>query len=142
VDTTDYIPKQEVVEIHKILDGMSGPDFPDRRQSERRAFTEVQLLAPCSEAKVPREPEFREVRCQSISKSGVSFYLPEPPDFDYALLALGKAPNQIGVLAKVVHYGQYDATANGEYVVGCQLLHRVKLSSLAHSVSSPVRPGN
>jgi hypothetical protein len=86
-----------VDEVAELL----GVEF-ERRSSPRFAYQVSQRIAPL-DAENPRAPlSFRDVLCKDLSMGGISFYLAERPDFEYLVIKLGRATQQITARAEVL----------------------------------------
>jgi hypothetical protein len=100
----------------------------NRRGSNRHKYPAAQLVAFHDEAQVPTTALFEGVRCHDLSTSGISFFLPDPPAFEYCTVVLGRPPALIYVKARVMHYSPYAGRAR-EWLIGCQFVCRVNVSS-------------
>lgn len=86
---------------------LPGPPDPktqgrDRRQYERHRYQFAQLLAPFRGDTPPNQDELREVRCVDLSAGGLSFFWPTEPDFEFAIVGLGKPPALIYMRLQVL----------------------------------------
>lgn len=67
----------------------------ERRRYERHRYQFPQLLAPFRGDTPPKINELREVQCVDLSAGGLSFFWPTQPDFEFAIVGLGKRPQLI-----------------------------------------------
>ena len=100
-------------------------DFHERRSSNRWSYPAVQPLAPYGHWGFPNAEMFQQVRCHDLSTGGVSFLLPAPPTFEFAVIGLGVAPQFQYFVVQKVYCRRSDST-EGQYLVGCQFLQRIK----------------
>lgn len=107
--------------LHLIL--REGEDA-ERRHQTRRPFRCVQLLAPYDGEQMPAAEDFSHVQCYDISAGGFSYYLPEAPNYDYLILALGRAPFTF-VIARAVHFETVETERGKQYLVGCRFLRKI-----------------
>ena len=111
------------------LDGAERTGTPlDRRSQPRRPFPANQFIAPYLEGKLPTKEMFQQVRCHEISSGGVSFFLPQPPEFDSLIVALGTPPKMTCLASRIVHTCASNADGGSMYLVGCRFLGRVELN--------------
>ncbi len=71
---------------------------------------------------------FKEIRCHDISQGGVSFFLPRPPEFDFAVVGLGKGSDLTYFLFRVTYCKENSEAKNG-CLVGGRFLRRVTIQS-------------
>ena len=120
---------QEVASISEILSKIEGDARPaEQRKGPREAYPVIQLAAPYADSRMPTEEMFREVRCHDISTGGISFFLPHPPDFEYAVVGLGTPPEVTYLTVRVMHHSPYAGATKG-YLIGCRFLGRVPISA-------------
>ncbi len=100
-------------------------DFQERRSSSRWSYPAVQPLAPYGHWGFPHADMFQYVRCHDLSTGGVSFLLPEPPQFEFAVIGLGVAPHLVYFVIRKMYCRQSESHA-GQYLVGCQFLQRTR----------------
>jgi hypothetical protein len=113
-------------EIETVFEGCRELEpHEECRQSQRWAFSSVQSMAPCDDYTLPGRNDFRPVRCHDLSVGGIALVLPERPDFEYAVVALGTAPNQIHLVVRVAHH----RPAPTGFIVGCRFIRKVELPS-------------
>ena len=111
-----------------IIEGVSSAEAvrqEERRAEVRKSYPVKQFVAFHDPSQTPTKEMFREVLCQDISTSGMSFYLTDRPTADHCTIALGRTPGLIFVRAKVIHSGPY-LGPNKEWVIGCQFLSKVE----------------
>ncbi len=97
----------------------------ERRRAHRYSYPAMHQLAPYDQGGLPTAVQFREVRCQDLSTSGISFHWPTPPDFDDVVIQLGKPSRHLR--HRPHHLGPRDADHPGELLVGCQFTGRVQI---------------
>jgi hypothetical protein len=119
------LSNQELDNIRKNLDPQVAVGCREKRTSERLAYSMVASVAPYSHEGLPTQEMFLEVRCHDISAGGVSFFLPIPPNFQFAIVALGRSPDIIYIMVRVTHCTPHDDVRK-EYLVGCHFLERVQ----------------
>jgi hypothetical protein len=98
----------------------------ERRGNERRACPVNVFLAPCDASETATDTAFLQARCHDISPDGISFFLPNPPSFQYLVLVRGTPPHQTHVMAEVIHC-RPAPDPGGECLVGCRLLGKVSV---------------
>jgi PAS domain S-box-containing protein len=103
------------------------PDGPEKRSSPRREYQYRQAIAPMDGKRLPARRDFFEVECEDISAGGISFYLDRPPEFEYLVVALGKAPTLTWFAALVVRVVDRSAPDAPRFLVGCRFTGRVHL---------------
>jgi hypothetical protein len=115
--------------VHEFLAGLNRrePEERVRRpRSQRHRYPRIQWIAPYYGATLPGQDCFREVRCQDLSASGISFYWPCLPDFEHLLVRLGDEQNEICLVARVARSQPLGQDEGTEYLVGCKFLGRVR----------------
>lgn len=110
--------------VHHLLDGAPSASV-ERRRADRRDFTCVQFIAPYVDGRLPKETDFRPIRCQDLSSSGFSYLAANVPVNEFQIVALGAAPH-IFLSARVVHHAP-QATPEGEpmFLIGCRFVARI-----------------
>jgi hypothetical protein len=101
----------------------------ERRKSTRWSYPVIEQMAPCRSRELPSKSLFRAVRCHDISSGGISFFLPEPPDFERAVVTLGPPPDVICFLVRVVHYSPRKVAVRNQHLVRCRFFQRVTIPS-------------
>jgi hypothetical protein len=112
---------QELDEVRKNLDPQVVAGGREQRTCERFTYPMVASVAPYDHGGQPSQAMFLEVRCHDISTGGLSFFVPVPPNFKFAIVALGRSPNVIYMLVRVMHCTPYDGMRK-RYLVGCLFL--------------------
>jgi len=121
METQEVISDQEVGEFFRTdEDSDSGME---RRRAERFAYNVVQSMAPFDGTNLPKKVAFCQVYIHDLSTTGISFLLPQPPDFEYVVVALGKSPTITYLTARVVNH----RPAKKGVFVGCAFLAKVEL---------------
>jgi len=103
------------------------PSVPERRSSPRRPYHYRQLIAPVDGDQLPPLESFIEVECEDISAGGLSFFLPERPNFKQVVVALGQAPFMTHFKADVVRVVEVSDESDPRFLVGCRFAGRVYL---------------
>ncbi len=111
--------------VHHVLESNRPVTNADRRGNDRHEYACRQFIAPYVGGNLPKQIEFRLVRCQDLSPSGFSFLAAEPPDCEYLVVALGSCP-YIFVSAHVVHAAAQLIDGVELFAVGCRFVARIK----------------
>ncbi len=98
----------------------------ERRKSKRYSYPANQSIAPYDRSGLPTKEQFRQVHCQDLSTTGISFHWPESPDFDYIVILLHNAGTPIYVTGRITSVRQ-DPDAPAQMLVGCQFTGRVNV---------------
>jgi hypothetical protein len=121
-----WLSQQEIDGIYRTCGSKSTPGSIERRTSDRWPFTEIQVLGPYGTWGLPKKHMFCEVRCHDLSQGGISFFLPRPPTFEFAVIGLGKRPNVTYLLIRLTHCREH-VEEKKRYLVGCRFLQRVTI---------------
>ncbi len=97
----------------------------EQRASPRLGYGFRQQIAPIYGGALPQKKDFRYVRCHDISRSGFSFYLSEPPDYENLVIALGSPPQLNYLTARVARVGEEPRESGTACVVGCRFTGRL-----------------
>jgi hypothetical protein len=89
--------------IHQLAEVPSKGGVVERRHGLRKQFLVTQRIAPGYRAEMPPDEALIEVRCYDLTRSGFSFLVPTPPDFNVLVAAFGWPPSVIYVAAEVLH---------------------------------------
>ncbi|MGQ9506105.1 MAG: PilZ domain-containing protein [Thermogutta sp.] len=100
-----------------------------RRRSPRYSFEAVEWVAPVKGATFPSLGDFVPIRCRDISKSGFSFWLDTPPDFQELIVRIQKGTNAVFVKAEVIHVTRHTASDSHKFLVGCRFTERLSVNS-------------
>ena len=122
--------------VHHVLEAARPVEVDERRDNQRRAFTLVQLIAPYHDGRLPRESDFRPVRCHDLSPTGFSFYADASCPDEYLVVALGAAP-PIFVSAVVVHQRPVQVEGREVLLVGCRFMTRLTQPGFGASSQTP-----
>ncbi len=122
------LSQQEIDGIYRTCGSEAIPASAERRTSDRWPFTEIQLLGPYGAWGLPKKHMFCEVRCHDLSQGGISFFLPRPPAFEFAVIGLGRRPNIKYLLIRLTHC-QEQVGEKKQYLVGCRFLQRVEIEA-------------
>jgi len=100
-------------------------------RSQRHPYNCFQLLAPWNEGEpIPSPSKMIRVCCHDISVEGISFFLPEEPVFDFAVISLGHDESSPTLMSIEVRHSKV-VFMHGElrHLIGCRFLHRVHAGS-------------
>jgi hypothetical protein len=98
----------------------------NRRNRERRSYRVVQWVAVCPDDGLPESKAFRQVRCDDISRSGISFYTDQPPLDELLIIALGGGAQTTYLKCRVSNCIRIDESL-GAFRIGCEFVCRVEL---------------
>lgn len=101
----------------------------ERRRNLRVPFPRMQEIAPIVDGKLPDRSRFLKVRCHDISAGGFSFFLPNTPDFEELVVALGEGDSRKYLTAKVLHARSAEFDGRRMKLVGCAYSGRLELIS-------------
>jgi len=101
----------------------------ERRDSPRRAYPYVQLIAPIIDNQPPDPSSFREVMCRDISSGGVSFLSRVKLTHDRWVIAFGTPPLLTYVTAEIVHQTPMMIDNKPQIVIGCRYTGRIQYPS-------------
>jgi hypothetical protein len=99
--------------IHQLVGSPDKEGPVERREGLRQPFLVVQRIAPGFHQEIPPDSAFMEIRCHDLTQSGFSFLLPQAPDFDRLVAALGRPPSVIHVAAEVLHCSEVRVYPSG-----------------------------
>jgi hypothetical protein len=122
------LSRQEIDGIYRTCGAEAISGSAERRTSDRWPFAEIQLLGPYGPWGLPKMHMFCEVRCHDLSQGGISFFLPRPPAFEFAVIGLGKRPKITYLLIRLTHCREH-IDVKKQYLVGCRFLQRVEIES-------------
>ncbi len=97
----------------------------NHRQSDRRPFDGVQLLAPYRDGRLPSQADFRLVHFRDLSSGGFSFLSEDRTDFEHVIVALGQVPFKF-FAASVVNQTRTRTRQGPMFRVGCRFSGRVE----------------
>ena len=115
--------------INDILDILSQTaecDKKGRRAAERLAYPADQAVAPYDGADLPTGDMFCQVKCRDLSRGGMSFTWPRPPEFERVVIKVAMPDRPMYFMARVVNYRSLNDAGN-RYLVGCEFLDRVHI---------------
>jgi len=110
----------------QLFQPLGSPRGVEMRKSPRRAFQHQQWIGPIIGTRMPQRDEFFEVVCEDISAGGVSFYLPQRPQFERLVVALGKPPALTYFTADVVRVAEKDVDGQRRFSLGCRFTGRIR----------------
>jgi hypothetical protein len=96
------------------------------RSSPRQTCNFSQNIALMTDRFNPAADEFFKVECNDISRGGISFYLKRLPGCDHFAVALGKKPNVVILIARVVSSKEVLHNGQEMHLVGCQFVNRLR----------------
>jgi hypothetical protein len=96
----------------------------ERRGAKRFLFPVVQSMAQYDRNGLPSRDRFQPIRCQDLSTSGVSFFWPRIPDFEYVVIGLDTDEARIHLSARVTSVRPAPGQP-GQLLVGCQFTGRI-----------------
>ncbi|MGA2618085.1 MAG: PilZ domain-containing protein [Thermoguttaceae bacterium] len=124
---SSMLTHRDIEQIGNLLERKSTKAPPkERRSSKRLPHPVIELVAPHVDQRLPAKWMLREVHCCDLSEGGMSFFLPQPPDFEYAVVRLGTPSKPTYMLVSVVDYRLDEGVRIG-YVVGCSFIREVKI---------------
>jgi hypothetical protein len=99
----------------------------EKRTSVRVIYETLLLIAEFDGEKFPPFSAFWEVKTKDLSPNGVGFYSRKRPKSPLLLLMFGNPQaNPIFVKARVAHVVENTGEKGTTYMVGCELLERMK----------------
>lgn len=105
-------------------------------RSQRHPYDCVQRLAEWNEGDpLPLPANMIEVRCHDISVEGISFFLPEKPGFELAVISLGQAANGALMAIEVRHSKVVFMHGAVQHLVGCRFVKRVDSGDAGQSIA-------
>ena len=111
--------------VHNVLENARPLTGSDRREGDRHEFACEQYIAPYVGGVLPKQTDFRLVRCQDLSPNGFSFLTAELPECEYLVVALGTCP-YIFMSAHVVHCASQWIAGVEVFNIGCRFVARIK----------------
>ncbi len=118
----------ELLEAERARQARAAPPAgrdENHRQSSRRSFKCVQLLAPFRDGRLPSQAEFRPVLCRDLSSGGFSFYSENRIDCRQVIVALGQVPFKF-FTASVVNQTRTRTRQGPMFRVGCRFSGRIE----------------
>ncbi len=92
----------------------------------RRRTDRTQRVAPFINGHFPEPDMFREIDCEDISPAGFTYLLPERPEYDKVLLALGRDRDRAYTTASVQQCRNIGSDAAPLYRVSCRFTSPVE----------------
>jgi len=134
METDEFqLAEDEVEQLRRALFGEPSNARQQRRQSVRFPFPAVQLALPLIPGRPLGGHSLRKIQCHDLSRSGISFYWPQQPDFTHVCLGLGAHGGLSWVKARVVHSRRIEEQ-EPRYLVGCAFTERVDTPSLLSGI--------
>ena len=87
------------------------------------------MLAPYDGRNLPVQADFRQVQCHDISPRGFFFFLPERPDYEHLVVALGAVPFTF-FSAQIMHAKETVHGSIAQFLVGCRFTDRIEAESV------------
>jgi hypothetical protein len=101
-------------------------DFPNDPDAKRYPYDCYQCLAPWNDgAPPPDRDKFVRIRCHEISVNGISFFLPQAPDFDSLVISIGAGKKLLFMHARVCDQKVVFMHNDVSHLVQCRYLHRM-----------------
>ncbi len=92
--------------IHQLTGSPQSEPEAEQRRRPRRTFASSHRIAPWRGSdSPPEESDFFDVPCHDLSRSGFSYFVADPPDYEVLVAAFGDPPNTICLRAEVRHIG-------------------------------------
>jgi hypothetical protein len=110
--------------VERAIAGLPKAGTNERRGAKRFQFPVVQCMAQYDRTGLPSRARFQPIRCQDISKSGLSFFWPRIPDFEYIVIGLDTGEACIHLSARVTSVHRAPDQP-GQLLVGCQFTGRI-----------------
>jgi hypothetical protein len=110
--------------VERVMAGMPDATGNERRGAKRFQFPVVQCMAQYDRTGLPSRDRFQPIRCQDLSTSGVSFFWPQIPDFEYVVIGLDTDDSLIHLSARVTSV-RPAPDQPGQLLVGCQFTGRI-----------------
>jgi diguanylate cyclase (GGDEF)-like protein len=86
----------------------------------------IQRIAPRLRNVIPPASALFEVECENVSGAGMSFFVPEPPDYQHLVVELKIGKEQFYVAAVIKSFREVSVGETRRYRVGCQFLRRIE----------------
>jgi len=112
------------VQSIQATSGFSPPESDNRRSWERMPYPTLQPLGPYGSWGLPKKEMFFDVRCHDISRGGISFFLPEPPEFQLAVMALGRTGGLKHFFVRILYTKEHPGPSK-DFLVGACFLRRL-----------------
>jgi hypothetical protein len=110
--------------VHSAIERQRSATPDDRRDSTRRPYDCVQLMAYFDGKNFPAQEAFDRVRCHDLSPHGFSFLTSSEPRDPFVIVALGDLPWSM-FIAEIRNISQLDEQDRTEYRIGCQFINRI-----------------
>jgi hypothetical protein len=110
--------------VERVMAGLPEAGSNERRGAKRFQFPVVQCIAQYDRTGLPSRGSFQPVRCQDLSTSGISFFWPRIPDFEYIVIGLDTSGTRIHLTARVTSV-RPASNQPGQLLVGCQFTGRI-----------------
>lgn len=99
----------------------------EQRASVRVVYETLLLVAEFDGQNFPSFSSFWEVRTKDLSATGVGFHSPRRPTSEFLLLMFGNPQaNPIFIKARVAHCVESTTTKGTVFMVGCEMIERMK----------------
>lgn len=102
----------------------------NRRSWERVPYPVLQPLGPYGSWGLPKSDMFFDVRCHDLSRGGISFFIPEPPKFQLAVIAMGRMGEPKHFFIRILYNRPHPGPVE-EYLVGACFLRRLTAEETA-----------
>jgi hypothetical protein len=106
-------------------------------EEKRYTYEAIQYFAEWDDAEpAPTLDQFSKVRCHDISVSGISFFLPEKPDFESAIISIGTGEKLMFMHIEVCQHKAVYMHREVSFLIGCRYLRRMEeLTSAWHAAN-------
>jgi len=111
--------------VHQMVERDQTARQRERRGGDRRPYECLQLVAPYRDEKLPDQSQFIRVQCQDLSAGGFSYLVPEAPDYQHLIVALGAVPFTF-LIAQVMRHATVVHGDASEFLVGCRFTGRIE----------------
>jgi hypothetical protein len=123
--SSNVAPPEGVADaVERVVAGLPEAGANERRSAKRFQFPVVQCMAQYDRTGLPSRDRFQPIRCQDISTTGISFYWPRIPDFEYVVVGLDTADACIHLTARITSV-RPAPDQPGQLLVGCQFTGRI-----------------
>jgi hypothetical protein len=95
------------------------------RRESRRPLGVTIRVAPARAGVLPADGNLVEVECRDMSRSGFSYWVVSPPEFEGLLVVFGEKPHDVRLRARVVHTEVVEHKGRLRTLVGCEFCRRL-----------------
>ncbi len=109
----------------------------DNRRAQRYPFEVEQRIAVTVAGELPPPDKFETVRCIDLSRGGFAFYRPALLDGSNLVVELGKAPDLVYLMARVVQSRAVTRDRRPAFRIGCQFVGRLASPGQSQDLAQP-----